>query len=115
MISELFFVTVAKYFIKHNSTGTVSTSNHAQLIFTVMVRQEPYRGTIFELKFLPKMKLEIVAADKDVDGIGIAIVAKARTGEIGDGKIFILLIEDAVRFRTGDKGENAICRNLNKQ
>ncbi len=59
-------------------------------------------------KLPPKIKLEIVAADKDVASIVTAIVANARTGEIGDGKIFILPIENAVRVRTGEEGEKAI-------
>ncbi len=70
--------------------------------------KQQFRGTTFEVEFLPKMKLEIVAADKDVDGIVNAIVTKARTGEVGDGKIFILPIESAVRVRTGEKDEQAI-------
>ena len=70
--------------------------------------KQQFRGTTFEVEFPPKMKLEIVAADKEVEGIVDTIVAKARTGEIGDGKIFILPVEEVVRIRTGDKGEEAI-------
>ncbi len=70
--------------------------------------KQQFRGTTFEVEFPPKIKLEIVAADKDVDGIVNAIIITARTGEIGDGKIFILPVEDVVRVRTGDKGESAI-------
>ena len=70
--------------------------------------KQQFRGTTFEVEFLPKIKLEIVAADKDVDGIVNAIIAKAKTGEVGDGKIFILPVEDVVRVRTGDKGESAV-------
>ena len=70
--------------------------------------KQQFRGTTFEVEFPPKIKLEIVTADKDVDGIVNAIVTNARTGEIGDGKIFILPVEGAIRVRTGDEGENAI-------
>jgi nitrogen regulatory protein P-II 1 len=70
--------------------------------------KQQFRGTTFELEFLPKMKLEIVAADKDVDGIVNAIVTTARTGEIGDGKIFIYPVESVTRVRTGEKDEKAL-------
>ena len=70
--------------------------------------KQQFRGTTFEVEFPPKIKLEIVAADKDVVGIVNAIVTNARTGEIGDGKIFVLPVEGAVRVRTGEEGENAI-------
>ena len=70
--------------------------------------KQQFRGTTFEVEFPPKIKLEIVAADEDVDGIVNAIVTNARTGEIGDGKIFILSVEGAIRVRTGEEGENAI-------
>ncbi len=70
--------------------------------------KQQFRGTTFEVEFLPKIKLEIVVADQDVAGIVHAIATKARTGEIGDGKIFILPVEGAVRVRTGEEGENAI-------
>ncbi len=70
--------------------------------------KQQFRGTTFEVEFPPKIKLEIVAADKDVNGIVNAIVTNARTGEIGDGKIFILPVEGAVRVRTGEEGEKAI-------
>jgi nitrogen regulatory protein P-II 1 len=53
------------------------------------------------------MKLEIVAADKDVDGIVNAIVTKARTGEVGDGKIFIYPVESVIRVRTGERDGDA--------
>lgn len=70
--------------------------------------RQQFRGTTFEVEFPPKIKLEIVAADKDVNGIVKAIVANARTAEIGDGKIFVLPVESAVRVRTGEEGEDAI-------
>ena len=70
--------------------------------------KQQFRGTTFEVEFPPKIKLEIVAADKDVAGIVKAICESARTGEVGDGKIFIIPIDSAVRVRTGEEGEDAI-------
>ena len=70
--------------------------------------RQQFRGTTFEVEFLPKIKLEIVAADKDVDSIVDAIVTNARTGEVGDGKIFILPVDNVVRVRTGEKVEEAL-------
>jgi nitrogen regulatory protein P-II 1 len=62
----------------------------------------------YRLEFLPKLKVEVVVMDEDVSGAINAIIKGARTGDIGDGKIFIIPIEDAVRIRTGDSGNNAI-------
>ena len=62
----------------------------------------------YRVDFLPKLKLEVVVLDEDVSKVLDAIVRNARTGEMGDGKIFILPVEGAVRVRTGDEGENAI-------
>ena len=62
---------------------------------------ETYRGAEYSVDFVPKMKVEIVADDGEVDGVIGAISQSARTGEIGDGKIFISSIENAVRIRTG--------------
>lgn len=70
--------------------------------------KQQFRGTTYEVEFPPKIKLEIVAADKDVTGIVKAICDNARTGEVGDGKIFILPVEGVVRVRTGEEGEKAI-------
>ncbi len=70
--------------------------------------KQQFRGTTFEVEFPPKIKLEIVAVAKDVDGIVNAIITKARTGEVGDGKIFIYPVESVIRVRTGDKGEEAL-------
>ena len=70
--------------------------------------KQQFRGTTFEIEFPPKIKLEIVAADQEVDGIVDAIVAKARTGEVGDGKIFICPVESVVRVRTGEKDGGAL-------
>ena len=62
----------------------------------------------YKVDLLPKIKVEVVVIDEDVPKAVHAIVTNARTGEIGDGKIFVLPVEDAVRVRTGDEGENAI-------
>ena len=62
----------------------------------------------YRLEFLPKLKAEVVVMDEDVPGAINAIIRGARTGDIGDGKIFIIPIEDAVRIRTGDSGNNAV-------
>src|SRR5271157_5120384 len=62
----------------------------------------------YRLEFLPKLKIELVVIDEDVSAVVNAIVKGARTGEIGDGKIFIIPIEDAIRVRTGDTGTNAV-------
>jgi|TARA_B100001971_G_C18032004_1_gene453057 nitrogen regulatory protein P-II 1 len=70
--------------------------------------KQQFRGTTFEVEFPPKIKLEIITADKDVAGIVKAICESARTGEVGDGKIFIIPIDSAVRVRTGEEGEDAI-------
>ncbi len=70
--------------------------------------KQQFRGTTFEVEFTPKIKLEIVVLDEDVPKTLNAITKNARTGEMGDGKIFVLPVDDAVRVRTGEEGENAI-------
>ncbi len=70
--------------------------------------KQQFRGTTYEVEFIPKMKLEIVVADKDVDKIVDSILANARTGEVGDGKIFIIPVENVIRVRTGEKGDIAL-------
>jgi nitrogen regulatory protein P-II 1 len=62
----------------------------------------------YRVEFLPKVKIEAVVLDEDLGKAMDAIVRKARTGERGDGKIFVLPVETAVRIRTGDEGESAI-------
>jgi nitrogen regulatory protein PII len=69
---------------------------------------EVYRGVEFEVNFLPKVKLEIAVDDDKVDEIVTTIAEAAKTGEIGDGKIFIYGLEDMVRIRTGERGKEAI-------
>ena len=69
---------------------------------------QQWRGQEYRVDLLPRAKIEIVVLDEDVARTVETIVRTARTGELGDGKIFILPVEDAVRVRTGDYGENAI-------
>jgi nitrogen regulatory protein P-II 1 len=70
--------------------------------------QESYRGAEFEVNLLKKVRLEIAVNDDFVEATISAIVDGARTGEIGDGKIFVLPMERCVRIRTGEEGEEAI-------
>jgi nitrogen regulatory protein PII len=69
---------------------------------------EIYRGSEYTVDFLPKIKLEIVLADEKLDDAVTAIVKSARTGKIGDGKVFVSNIEEAVRIRTDEKGPAAV-------
>lgn len=69
---------------------------------------EVYRGTEYEVTFLPKIKIEVVIPDSIIDKVISTIIEKAKTGNIGDGKIFLYSLEDVIRIRTGDKGEAAI-------
>ena len=69
---------------------------------------ELYRGAEYVVDFLPKIKMEIVIADTQVEDVVNAIVKSAQTGRIGDGKIFITNIEEAVRIRTGERGKDAV-------
>ena len=69
---------------------------------------ELYRGAENVVDFLPKVKIEIVVLDETVDNVIEAIVKAARTGKIGDGKIFVSNVEQVVRIRTGESGETAI-------
>jgi len=69
---------------------------------------EIYRGSEYTVDFLPKIKLEIILAEASVDKAVAAIVKAAKTGKIGDGKIFVLPASEVIRIRTEDKGEKAI-------
>jgi nitrogen regulatory protein P-II len=69
---------------------------------------ELYRGAEYVVDFLPKTKIELVVADAQVDRVVEAIIKAARTGKIGDGKIFVTSVEQVVRIRTGETGEAAI-------
>ena len=67
-----------------------------------------WRGRAYKVEFLPKLKIEIFALDEDAEKIANAIIQEARTGNIGDGKIFISTIDEAIKIRTGEKGKSAI-------
>tara|TARA_B100001123_G_C15145869_1_gene961492 strand:- start:46 stop:384 length:339 start_codon:yes stop_codon:yes gene_type:complete len=69
---------------------------------------EIYRGSEYTVDFLPKMKVEIVVADEDMAKVVDSITESARTGKIGDGKVFVIPLEDAIRIRTGENGNEAI-------
>ena len=69
---------------------------------------ELYRGAEYVVDFLPKVKIEVILADGMVDSAIEAIVKAARTGKIGDGKIFVTSVEQVVRIRTGESGESAV-------
>ena len=69
---------------------------------------EIYRGSEYTVDFLPKLKLEIVLPDNAIEAAINAIVKTAKTGKIGDGKIFVLPLEEAIRIRTEERGENAV-------
>jgi len=70
--------------------------------------KEVYRGAEYIVDFLPKVKLEIIVMAEDVDKVVDCIRQAALTGKIGDGKIFVLPVEEVVRVRTGEKGKNAV-------
>ena len=69
---------------------------------------ELYRGSEYTIEFVPKLKLEIVVAEEDLDHALEAVQQSASTGKIGDGKIFVLPIDETVRIRTGEKGPAAV-------
>jgi len=69
---------------------------------------ELYRGAEYVVDFLPKVKIEVVLGDDQVDGAIEAITGAAKTDKIGDGKIFVSTVEQAIRIRTGETGEDAI-------
>ena len=69
---------------------------------------ELYRGAEYIVDFLPKIKLEIIVSDELVDDVINAVTKSAQTGRIGDGKIFVTSLEDTIRIRTGERGEEAI-------
>jgi nitrogen regulatory protein P-II 1 len=69
---------------------------------------EIYRGSEYTVDFLPKSMIELVLADTQVDAAVKAIISAAKTGKIGDGKIFISPVEDAVRIRTGERADSAL-------
>lgn len=69
---------------------------------------EIYRGSEYTVDFLPKIKLELVLPDSQVEAAVAAIIKSAKTGKIGDGKIFVLPVDETVRIRTEEKGEQAV-------
>ena len=69
---------------------------------------EIYRGSEYTVDFLPKIKLEIVISDQHLDAAVTAIVKSAKTGKIGDGKVFVSNVEEAIRIRTEEKGQAAV-------
>ncbi|PMP65499.1 P-II family nitrogen regulator [Desulfurella multipotens] len=69
---------------------------------------EIYRGAEYIVDFLPKIKIEVVVSDNQVDAVIEKIIENAKTGKVGDGKIFVIPIEEAIRIRTGERGEDAV-------
>jgi nitrogen regulatory protein P-II 1 len=69
---------------------------------------ELYRGSEYTVDFLPKVKIEVVVGDHLVDKVVSTITGAAKTGSIGDGKVFVLPIDEAIRIRTGETGESAV-------
>ena len=69
---------------------------------------EVYRGAEYAVDFLPKVKIEVVLSDDQIERTVEAIIEAARSGKIGDGKIFVLPVEEVIRIRTGETGETAI-------
>ena len=72
---------------------------------------EIYRGSEYTVDFLPKVKIEVVVDDSEASAVAEAIVKSANTGQIGDGKVFISGIEEAIRIRTGETGGDAVSVN----
>jgi nitrogen regulatory protein PII len=69
---------------------------------------ETYRGSEYRIEFVPKIKIEVVVEDSKVEKIVDAVLKTAKTGQVGDGKIFIYNVEDVVRIRTGESGKDAL-------
>ncbi|MCC6346605.1 MAG: P-II family nitrogen regulator [Nitrospirales bacterium] len=69
---------------------------------------ELYRGAEYDIAFIPKVKVEVVVAESMADKVVSTIAERAKTGKIGDGKIFVSALEEIIRIRTGEKGETAI-------
>jgi nitrogen regulatory protein P-II 1 len=69
---------------------------------------QQWRGETYRVEFLPKVKLELVVGDADAERIIQAIIKAAKTGAVGDGKIFVSDVRDAIKIRTGDRGEDAL-------
>lgn len=71
-------------------------------------RKEYFRGNEVTMNLLPKIKIEVVIRDEQLEGVTAIIIKEAKTGEVGDGKIFIYNVEDTIRIRTGERGDIAI-------
>ena len=69
---------------------------------------ETYRGSEYKVEFLPKVKIEVALTDELVDEVVEAVLKTAKTGKFGDGKIFVTALDEAVRIRTGERGEGAL-------
>lgn len=69
---------------------------------------EVYRGSEYKVEFVPKVKIEVIVDDDVAESAVEAVIKSARTGKFGDGKIFVLPVEEAVRIRTGEQGINAV-------
>jgi nitrogen regulatory protein P-II 1 len=69
---------------------------------------ETYRGNEYRIEFVPKIKIEVIVGDSQVEKIVDAILKAGKTGQVGDGKIFIYNVEDVVRIRTGESGKDAL-------
>ncbi|MFQ5862477.1 MAG: P-II family nitrogen regulator [Candidatus Brocadiales bacterium] len=103
-VDKLHAVKAALEEIKHPGLTVTEVKGHgAQKGIT-----ETFRGRTFKIDLLPKIKVEVVVADKDVDKTVSAIAAEAKTGNVGDGKIFVSTVDEAVRIRTGEKGDKAL-------
>src|SRR5262249_13814522 len=71
-------------------------------------KTEGYRGSAYQVDFIPKIRVDVVVADSQVGSVLDAFERAGRTGKIGDGKVFVLNVEEALRIRTGERGESAI-------
>jgi nitrogen regulatory protein P-II 1 len=86
----------------------VMTVTEAKGFWRTGGKKEVYRGSAYVVDFVPKVKIEVVVADALVRQVIDAIINAARTGRIGDGKIFVTTVEEAIRIRTGETGEGAL-------
>src|SRR5499427_2003293 len=71
-------------------------------------KTEVYRGSAYQVDFVPKIRIDLVIADSQVTSVLDALERSGRTGKIGDGKVFVLNVDEALRIRTGERGESAI-------
>lgn len=98
--------TVHKALVRLGCSGLMVTEIEGHGKQKGIVQQ--WRGEKYKVELIPKLKIELVVRDKDLDNIVQTIVDNAKTGEIGDGKIFISEIKDVVRIRTNERGESAL-------